>query len=77
MLELVERLARDGAPTRQDARRILREAKKPGRGRPKNYTYRFQPSGRPFTLTLQFRKRDVEKDELIDALQATLDELRG
>ena len=77
MLELVERLARDGAPTRQDARRILREAKKTGRGRPKNYTYRFQPSGKPFTLTVQFRKRDVEREELIAALKATLDELRG
>ena len=77
MLELVERLARDGAPTRQDARRILREAKKTGRGRPKNYTYRFQPSGKPFTLTVQFRKRDVEREELIAALQATLDELRA
>jgi ParB family transcriptional regulator, chromosome partitioning protein len=77
MLELIERLAREGAPTRQDARRLLREAKKPGRGRPKNYSYRFQPAGKSFTLTLQFRKSEIDREELIAALQSTLDELRG
>jgi ParB family transcriptional regulator, chromosome partitioning protein len=76
MSEFVERLREDGGSTRQDARRLLREAK-PTRGRPKNYVHRFQPKGRPFTLTLQFRKHDVERDEVIAALQAALDELRA
>jgi ParB family chromosome partitioning protein len=76
MIELVERLQREGGATRQDARRILREAKKPARGRPKNYAYRFQPRTKSFTLTVQFRKHDVDREELIQALQATIDELR-
>jgi ParB family chromosome partitioning protein len=77
MSEFVERLRHDGAATRQDARQLLREAKRPTRGRPKNFVHRFQPQGRTFTLTLQFRKREVERDELIAALQAALDDLRA
>jgi ParB family chromosome partitioning protein len=75
MLEFVERLKRDGAPTRQAARRILKEAKRPARGRPKNYAYRFEPSGRAFALTIQFRKPQVERDELIAALRSAIDDL--
>lgn len=76
MVEFVERLQRDGASTRQDARRLLHEAKRSARGRPRNFVHRFQPKGRGFTLTLQFRKHDVEREEVIAALQAALDELR-
>jgi hypothetical protein len=77
MSEFVERLGRDGGATRQEARRMLRAAKRPARGRPKNHTYRFQPGSKAFTLTLQFRKHQVERDELIEALQATIDQLRS
>jgi ParB family chromosome partitioning protein len=77
MSELVERLRHDGSATRQDARRMLREAKTAKRGRPKNFVHRFQPQGRSFTLTLQFRKHEVDRNELIAALQAALDELRA
>ena len=35
------------------------------------------PVREPVTLTLQFSKRDVEREELIEALQATLDDLRS
>jgi hypothetical protein len=75
MAELVERMKRDGASTRQDARRILKEAKKPSRGRPRNYTHRFQPKAKDFTLTLQFRRSTVSRDEVIAALQSAIDEL--
>jgi hypothetical protein len=77
MAELVERLRQGGGATRQDARRILKEAKKPARGRPKNYAHRFQPKTKDFTLTLQFRKHSVSRDELIAALQSAIDELRA
>lgn len=76
MSEFVERLARDGASTRQAARRILKEAKRPARGRPKNYVYQFQPASKAFSLTLQFRKPQAPREELIAALQAAIDELR-
>ena len=74
MIELVDRLERDGG-TRHDARRLLREAKKPARGRPRNYVYRFKPRGESFALTLQFRKSQVERDEIVRALQAIIADL--
>lgn len=76
MAEFVERLRRDGAATRHDARRILREAKRPARGRPKNYVFQFEPRSRAFSLTLKFRNSQVERDEIVEALLTTLDELR-
>jgi ParB family chromosome partitioning protein len=77
MADFVERMRRDGVATRQDARRILKEAKKPARGRPKNHTHRFQPKSKDFTLTLQFRKSSVSRDEVIAALQSAMDDLRA
>jgi ParB family chromosome partitioning protein len=77
MLEFVERMKRDGAATRQAGRRILKEAKRPGRGRPRNYAYHFEPAGKAFALTIQFRRPQVERDELIAALQSALDAVRA
>jgi ParB family transcriptional regulator, chromosome partitioning protein len=77
MADFVGRLKSEGAGTRDEARRILHEAKKPSRGRPKNYAYRFQAPGKSFTLNLQFRKSEVERDEVIKALLAVIEELRG
>jgi len=77
MAEFVGRLKSDGTATRDDARRILRTAKKPTRGRPKSYAYKFQPTSKAFTLNLQFRKSEVEREELIEALMAVIAELRS
>jgi len=77
MAEFIGRLKSEGTATRDDARRMLKAAKKPGRGRPKNYAYRFQAPGKSFTLNLQFRKSDVERDEVVKALLAVIEELRG
>ena len=76
MLAFVERLKTEGAPTREQARRVAKDDKKGTRGRPKNYVYRFQPRERSFTMTLQFRKAQVPKDELIRTLESILDQLR-
>jgi ParB family chromosome partitioning protein len=77
MAEFVGRLKSEGTATREDARRMLKAAKKPSRGRPKSYAYRFQAPGKSFTLNLQFRKSEVERDEVIKALLAVIEELRG
>jgi hypothetical protein len=74
MVALVERLQKEG-PTRSDARRIAKESK-PVRGRPKNFTFRFQPQEKTFRLALQFRKAAVPKEEVIRALEAILENLR-
>jgi hypothetical protein len=76
MTALVERLGRDGA-TRTDARKLAKSAEvRRGRGRPKNYVFSFKPRGGPFALSLQFKRTDVDRDEVIEALEAVVRSLR-
>jgi ParB family chromosome partitioning protein len=75
MVTLLERLPQQG-PTRAEARRIAKPEAKRGRGRPKHYVFKFQPRGKEFSLALQFRKGDVDRDEVIRALEAILESLR-
>ena len=77
MVALVERLQREGT-TRREARRIVGEENpKKAKGRPRNFVFRFQPKEKSYTLSLQFRKADVPKDEIIHALEGILRELRS
>ncbi len=74
MTALVEKLASQGpGPTRQQ----LREAvAKPKAGRPKHYTFAYRPPTKLFNLKLSFSKARVHRDEIIDALQAIIEDLR-
>jgi len=76
MLAMLDRMQREGTPTRHDARRIARESKKT-RGRPRNYTFRHQPRDKSFTLAMQFKRSVVERDDIVNALLQTLDDLRA
>jgi len=76
MIAMLERMQREGKPTRHDARRIARESKKT-RGRPRNYTFRHQPRDKSFTLAMQFKRSVVERDDIVNALLQTLDDLRA
>jgi ParB family chromosome partitioning protein len=73
MAALVERITREGGATRQQLRA---ERAKPKPGRPKHYVFAYRPQTRHFDLKLKFRKSDVERDEVIAALEAILAELR-
>ncbi len=78
MVSLIERLQDEGT-TRADARRIAAtkpEAKR-GRGRPKHFVFKLQPRGAEFALSLQFKKPQVEREEIIRTLEAILQSLRG
>lgn len=73
MTALVERIASQGGATRQQ----LREATaKPKAGRPKHYVFAFRPESKAFNLKLSFTKSRVSKDEVIDALEKILSDLR-
>jgi len=77
MIALIERLTRDGsgAPvTREQARKV---AAKPKPGRPKAFVFNYRPAAKTFSLRLQFKKADVGKNELIEALEGILTELRN
>jgi ParB family chromosome partitioning protein len=75
MVALVEQLQKTGG-TREAARRLAKEAKpKTAKGRPHNYVFRFQPKEKSFSLSLQFRKAQVPRAEVIRVLQSILEQL--
>ena len=74
MTALIEKIAsQGGGATRQQ----LREATaKPRAGRPKHYVFAFRPTTKAFNLKLSFAKARVSRDEIIDALEGILRDLR-
>jgi ParB family chromosome partitioning protein len=76
MIALIERLTRDGsgaAVTREQARKVVA---KPKPGRPKAFVFQYRAPARTFNLKLQFKKSDVDKSEVIAALEGIIKELR-
>src|SRR5690242_19885501 len=75
MIAFVEQLTRDGqgVVTREKARKAVGRVKP---GRPKAYVFQYRPPTKTFNLKLQFRKADVDKAEVIEALEGIIDELR-
>lgn len=74
MIALIERIASQGGATRQQVREATA---KPKPGRPKNYVFAYRPPTKQFDLKLSFSKNKVEKDEIIGALEAIIQELRA
>jgi len=66
-----------GEITREEVRRqtAARETKKAGR--PKNFTFHLKDKALPFTLDLKFRKANVDRDEIIDAVRELLKRLEA
>ena len=73
MLSIVEKLAGQGSTTRQDIRKETAKAKP---GRPKAFVFAFRPPTKAFNLRLKFSKSRVDKNEIIDALEAIIRDLR-
>ena len=73
MVALVEKLASGGITTRHEARQAVAKTK---HGRPKNYVFAYRPPTRQFNLKLSFAKSKVQKDEIIGALEAIIQDLR-
>jgi ParB family transcriptional regulator, chromosome partitioning protein len=74
MTALVEKISREGGMTREALRK---DAAKPKPGRPKAFVYAYRPPTKTFSLRLSFTKSRVERDEIIEALQAIIKELRS
>lgn len=74
MMALVERITRDGAaPTRKQAREAVA---RPKRGRPRAFIFSYKAPARTFNLKMTFSKHQVERSEIISALERILEELR-
>jgi ParB family chromosome partitioning protein len=77
-MEQVVRAFAAGELSREDLRKQTAakpEAKKAGR--PKNFTYALKDKSLPFTLNLAFRKPNVEKTEVIEAVRELLKRLES
>lgn len=74
MVALVEKLSRDGGVTREAVRK---ETAKPKPGRPKAFVFSYKAPTKAFNLQLKFTKSKVERDEVISALEAIIDDLRA
>jgi len=73
MTALIEKIASQGGATRQQ----LREATaKPKAGRPKHFVFAFRPTTKQFNLKLSFNKTRASREDVIDALESILRELR-
>ena len=73
MTALIEKIASQGGATRQQLRAATA---KPRAGRPKHYVFAFRPPTKAFNLRLSFNKSRATRDEIIDALEAILRDLR-
>jgi ParB family chromosome partitioning protein len=76
MIRLLEEVARLGL-NRDDLRRRLRknESAKGGRRRP--YIFRFKAPDKTFSLSLTFRQSEVDKTDLVKALEQILKQLKA
>ena len=73
MTALIEKIASQGGATRQQLRDA---AARPRPGRPRQYVFAFKPATKAFNLRLSFAKSRVNRDEVIEALESILRELR-
>ena len=73
MIALIEKMGRDGGVTREAVRK---ETAKPKAGRPKHYIFKYKAPTKLFNLQLRFTKSRVDKDEVIEALQDIIRELK-
>jgi ParB family transcriptional regulator, chromosome partitioning protein len=77
MEDLVERYA-SGELTRREVReRTAKKSATAKRGRPRNFKYNLKDKGLPFTLNLSFRKADVGREEIIEALEEAIRRLKS
>lgn len=71
MRAFVEKIVRSGM-TRDDARRERTQRQV----RPQPFTWRYAAPGQEFRVELKFRRTEVSDDELIEALQGIIDQVR-
>jgi ParB family transcriptional regulator, chromosome partitioning protein len=74
MVSLIEKMGRDGGVTREAVRK---ETAKPKAGRPKHYVFAFRPPTKAFNLKLSFNKSRASRDEVIEALETIIKDLKS
>jgi ParB family transcriptional regulator, chromosome partitioning protein len=75
MIALVEKISSGGGSATREA--VRKETARPKAGRPKAYVFSYKAPTKAFRLQLRFSKARVDRDEVIEALQAIIKELRS
>jgi ParB family chromosome partitioning protein len=73
MTALIERMASQGGVTRQQLREATAKQKA---GRPKHFIFAYRPPTKAFNLKLSFSKARASREDVIEALEAILKDLR-
>jgi ParB family transcriptional regulator, chromosome partitioning protein len=73
MIALVEKISK-GQVNRDQARQL---ARRPHRGRPRSFVFKYGVRGKPFRLQMTFQKSEVETSEIVQALRSLIAELEG
>lgn len=76
MIDLLEEVARRGL-NRDDLRQRLRRSDKGKAGRRRPYVFRFKAPDKSYSLALTFRQSEVDRDDLISALEKIIAGLRA
>ncbi len=77
MESLVEKIAA-GDVTRADVRKqTSKKVESPKSGRPKNFVFQLKEKDLPFQLNMTFRKSNVERSEIVEALKGILARLEA
>ena len=69
-MESIVRRVAAGEMSREDVRRQTAKPEPKKAGRPKNFVFQVKDKSLPFSLNMSFRKANVDKSEIIDALRA-------
>jgi len=72
MHRLIDKIAGEGI-TREEARQFMRDDRPKRKAR--NFTYRFRPETRDYQLTMTFKKPEVDRTEMIQAVKQLLQQL--
>ncbi len=77
MVALIEKVSRGESAGATVTRQALRDAAPTKKaGRPKAYTFQYRAPTKAFSLKLNFKKSQVEKSEIISALENIIESLR-
>jgi ParB family transcriptional regulator, chromosome partitioning protein len=76
-MEQVVRAFAAGELSREDLRKKTAKPEPKKAGRPKNFTYAWKDKSLPFTLNLAFKKPNVDKTEVIEAVRELLKRLES
>ena len=74
MTALIEKIANQGGVTRE---RLREAVVKPQSSRPRRYVFAFRPPTKAFNLKLSFAKSRVTRDEIVDVLEAIIQDLKA